>query len=93
MTAAARCLGFVTGYVCTPDAAPGSSAAHARAEVCMAAVGWIERDAASGLMDDSDLIPVASTAPGVDLTPVLGGFTGYGATASLSDGAGFTRLR
>lgn len=80
MMAAARSLGcaarFVTGYVFTPDAAPGSSSPHAWAEVYIPAVGWIELDATNGLVDDGDLIPVASAATGAELTPVSGAFTG-----------------
>jgi transglutaminase-like putative cysteine protease len=97
MIAAARSLGcaarFVTGYVYTPDAAPGSSSPHAWAEVYIPAVGWIELDATNGLVDDGDLIPVASAASGVELTPILGAFTGYGAGSSLSVGVDVTRLR
>lgn len=97
MIAAARILGcaarFVTGYVYTPNATPGSFSPHAWAEVYIPAVGWIELDATNGLVDDGDLIPVASAASGVELTPVLGAFTGYGASSSLSVGVDVTRLR
>jgi len=97
MIAAARSLGcaarFVTGYVYTPNAAPGSSSPHAWAEVYIPAVGWIELDAANGLVDDGDLIPVASAASGAELTPILGAFTGYGATSRLSVGVDVTKLR
>jgi transglutaminase-like putative cysteine protease len=97
MIAAARSLGcaarFVTGYVYTPNATPGSFSPHAWAEVYIPAVGWIELDATNGLVDDGDLIPVASAASGVELTPVLGAFTGYGASSSLSVGVDVTRLR
>ncbi len=34
----------------------------------------------------------ASPAAGIELTPVLGAFTGYGATSSLSAGVDMTRL-
>ena len=97
MIAAARSLGcaarFVTGYVYTPNATPGSSSPHAWAEVYIPAVGWIELDATNGLVDDGDLIPVASAASGVELTPILGAFSGYGATSSLSVGVDVTKLR
>ena len=97
MIAAARSLGcaarFVTGYVYTPNAAPGSSSPHAWAEVYIPAVGWIELDATNGLVDDGDLIPVASAASGAELTPILGAFTGYGATSRLSVGVDVTKLR
>jgi transglutaminase-like putative cysteine protease len=90
MIAAARSLGcaarFVTGYVFTPNAAPGSSSPHAWAEVYIPAVGWIELDATNGLVDDGDLIPVATAASGAELTPILGAFTGFGATSTLSVG-------
>lgn len=97
MIAAARCLGcaarFVTGYVHSPKAAPGAASPHAWAEVYIPAVGWIELDATNGLVDDGDLIPVASAASGVELTPILGAFTGYGATSTLSVGVDVTKLR
>lgn len=97
MIAAARSLGcaarFVTGYVYTPKAAPGASSPHAWAEVYIPAVGWIELDATNGLVDDGDLIPVASAASGAELTPILGAFTGYGATSTLSVGVDVTKLR
>jgi len=90
MISAARSLGcaarFVTGYVFTRNAAPGMSSPHAWAEVYIPAVGWIELDATNGLVDDGSLIPVASAASGVELTPILGAFTGYGATSTLSIG-------
>ncbi|MDP3493422.1 MAG: transglutaminase family protein [Hyphomonadaceae bacterium] len=90
MIAAARSLDcaarFVTGYVFTPNAAPGSSSPHAWAEVYIPAVGWIELDATNGLVDDGDLIPIASAATGAELTPISGAFTGFGATSSLSVG-------
>lgn len=90
MMAAARSLGcaarFVTGYVYTPNAAPGSSSPHAWAEVYLPAMGWIELDATNGLVDDGDLIPVATAATGAELTPILGAFTGFGATSTLSVG-------
>lgn len=90
MMAAARSLGyaarFVTGYVFTPNAAPGSSSPHAWAEVYIPAMGWIELDATNGLVDDGDLIPVATAATGAELTPILGAFTGFGATSTLSVG-------
>jgi transglutaminase-like putative cysteine protease len=96
MIAAARSLGcaarFVTGYVFTPNAAPGSSSPHAWAEVYIPAVGWIELDATNGLVDDGDLIPVASAATGAELTPVSGAFTGFGATSTLSVGVDVMKL-
>lgn len=88
MIAAARSLGcaarFVTGYVFTPNAAPGSSSPHAWAEVYIPAMGWIELDATNGLVDDGDLIPVATAATGAELTPILGAFTGFGASSTMS---------
>ncbi len=96
MIATARSLNcaarFVTGYVFTPNAAPGSSSPHAWAEVYIPAVGWIELDATNGLVDDGDLIPVASAATGAELTPISGAFTGYGATSTLSVGVDVTKL-
>ncbi len=90
MIAAARSLDcaarFVTGYVFTPNAAPGSSAPHAWAEIYLPALGWIELDATNGLVDDGDLIPVASAVNGANLTPISGAFTGPSMTASLSVG-------
>jgi transglutaminase-like putative cysteine protease len=74
-------------YVFTPNAAPGASSPHAWAEVYIPAVGWIELDATNGLVDDGDLIPIASAATGAELTPISGAFTGYGATSSLSVGS------
>lgn len=88
MIAAARALGcaarFVTGYVFTPNAAPGSAAPHAWAEVYLPALGWIELDATNGLVDDGDLIPVASAVGGAELTPISGAFTGAGVSSTLS---------
>jgi transglutaminase-like putative cysteine protease len=88
MIAAARSLGcaarFVTGYVFTPNAAPGSSSPHAWAEVYLPALGWIELDATNGLVDDGDLISVASAASGAELTPISGAFTGAGVTSAMS---------
>ena len=88
MIAAARSLGcaarFVTGYVFTPNAAPGSSSPHAWAEIYLPALGWVELDATNGLVDDGDLIPVASAATGAELTPISGAFTGYGATSAMT---------
>lgn len=96
MIAAARSLDcaarFVTGYVFTPNAAPGSSSPHAWAEVYIPAVGWIELDATNGLVDDGDLIPIASAATGAELTPISGAFTGYGATSTLSVGVDVMKL-
>ncbi len=96
MIAAARSLDcaarFVTGYVFTPNAAPGASSPHAWAEVYIPAVGWIELDATNGLVDDGDLIPIASAATGAELTPISGAFTGYGATSSLSVGVDVRKL-
>lgn len=80
MAAAARTLGcaarFVTGYVFTPNAAPGASSPHAWAEVYLPAVGWIELDATNGLVDDGDLIPVAAAVGGAELTPIAGTYAG-----------------
>ena len=88
MIAAARSLGcaarFVTGYVFTPNAAPGSSSPHAWAEIYLPALGWDELDATNGHVDDGDLIPVASAATGAELTPISGAFTGYGATSAMT---------
>jgi transglutaminase-like putative cysteine protease len=88
MMAAARSLGcaarFVTGYVHTPNAEPGASSPHAWAEVYVPAVGWIELDATNGLVDDGDLIPVASAASGAELTPISGAFSGIDATATMT---------
>ena len=88
MIAAARSLGcaarFVTGYVFTPNAAPGSSSPHAWAEIYLPALGWIELDATNGLVDDGDLIPVASAASGAELTPISGAYTGFGATSAMT---------
>ena len=85
MIATARSLNcaarFVTGYVFTPNAAPGSSSPHAWAEVYIPAVGWIELDATNGLVDDGDLIPVASAASGAELTPISGAY--FGATSTM----------
>lgn len=96
MIAAARSLGcaarFVTGYVFTPNAAPGSGSPHAWAEVYLPALGWIELDATNGLVDDGDLIPVASAAGGAELTPIAGAFTGFGATSTMTVGVDVTRL-
>lgn len=80
MMSAARTLGnparFVTGYVWTPNAAPGSLAPHAWAETFLPGAGWIELDATNGLVDDGDLIPVATSLTGEELPPVSGSFTG-----------------
>lgn len=88
MIASARSLDcaarFVTGYVFTPNAAPGSSSPHAWAEVYLPALGWIELDATNGLIDDGDLIPVASAATGAELTPISGAFTGAGVTSTMT---------
>ncbi len=88
MISAARSLGFagrfVTGYVFTPNAAPGSSSPHAWAEVYIPAVGWIELDATNGLVDDGDLISIASAVSGAELTPISGGFTGSNVSSSMS---------
>jgi transglutaminase-like putative cysteine protease len=88
MIAAARSLGFagrfVTGYVFTPNAAPGSSSPHAWAEVYIPAVGWIELDATNGLIDDGDLISVASAVSGAELTPISGAFTGMGVSSTMT---------
>lgn len=96
MIAAARSLGcaarFVTGYVFTPNAAQGASSPHAWAEVYIPAVGWIELDATNGLVDDGDLIPVASAATGAELTPISGAFTGVGASSTLSVGVDVVKL-
>ncbi|MBI1361813.1 MAG: hypothetical protein GC155_16175 [Alphaproteobacteria bacterium] len=87
MIACARSLGFagrfVTGYVFTPNAAPGSSSPHAWAETYIPAVGWIELDATNGLVDDGDLIPIASASQGTDLTPISGTFEGMGVASSM----------
>lgn len=87
MIAAARSLGcaarFVTGYVFTPNAAPGSSSPHAWAETYVPGVGWIELDATNGLIDDGDLIPVAVAASGVELTPITGAYDGS-ATSTMT---------
>ena len=88
MIAAARSLGFagrfVTGYVFTPKAAPGSSSPHAWAEVYIPAVGWIELDATNGLVDDGDLISVASAVSGAELTPISGAFTGVNVSSTMT---------
>ncbi len=88
MIAAARSLGcaarFVTGYVFTPNAAPGASSPHAWAEIYLPAVGWIELDATNGLVDDGDLIPIASAASGAELTPISGAFTGFAPAAAMT---------
>lgn len=95
MMAAARYLGyaarFITGYVYTANAAPGSSSPHAWAEVYIPSVGWIELDATNGLIDDGDLIPVASASGGEELTPISGSFEGAGGS-SLSVGVDVVRL-
>lgn len=87
MIAAARSIGcaarFVTGYVFTPNAAPGSSSPHAWAEVYLPALGWIELDVTNGLVDDGDLISVASAASGTELTPISGAYSGFGATSTM----------
>ncbi|MDP3738796.1 MAG: transglutaminase family protein [Hyphomonadaceae bacterium] len=88
MIAAARTLGcaarFVTGYVFTPNAAPGSSSPHAWAEIYIPGVGWIELDATNGLVDDGDLIPVASASSGEELTPISGAFEGMGVSSTMT---------
>lgn len=88
MIAAARSLGcaarFVTGYVHSPNAAPGSASPHAWAEVYLPSLGWVELDATNGLVDAGDLIPVASASSGAELTPISGAFTGAGATSTMS---------
>jgi transglutaminase-like putative cysteine protease len=90
MIAAARSLDcaarFVTGYVFTPNAAPGSSSPHAWAEIYLPALGWIELDATNGLVDDGDLIPIASAVNGASLTPISGAFTGPSMIPNLSVG-------
>lgn len=96
MIAAARSLGcaarFVTGYVFTPNAAPGSSSPHAWAEIYLPALGWVELDATNGLIDDGDLIPVASAATGAELTPISGAFSGFGVTSTMSVSVDVLRL-
>ncbi len=96
MIAAARSLDcaarFVTGYVFTPNAAPGSSSPHAWAEIYLPALGWVELDATNGLVDDGDLIPVASAAGGSELTPISGAFTGAGVSSILSVGVDVVKL-
>jgi transglutaminase-like putative cysteine protease len=96
MMAAARSLGcaarFVTGYVYTPNAAPGSASPHAWAEIYIFGVGWIELDATNGLVDDGDLIPVASASSGEELTPISGTFTGAGVASSMSVAVDVTKL-
>lgn len=96
MIAAARSLGcaarFVTGYVHSPNAAPGASSPHAWAEVYIPAVGWIELDATNGLVDHGDLIPVASAASGIELTPISGAFTGVGATSTMTVSVDVTKV-
>lgn len=88
MIAAARSLDcaarFVTGYVFTPNALPGSSSPHAWAEVYLPALGWVELDATNGLIDDGDLVPIASASTGAELTPISGAFTGRGATSTMT---------
>jgi transglutaminase-like putative cysteine protease len=96
MIAAARTLGcaarFVTGYVFTPNAAPGSSSPHAWAEVYLPAIGWTEIDATNGLVDDGDLIPVASAVSGHNLSPITGAYTGA-ADASMTVAVDVVRLQ
>ncbi len=96
MMAAARTLGsparFVTGYVWTPNAAPGSLAPHAWAEIYVHGAGWIELDATNGLVDDGDLIPVATALSGAELTPISGSFTGA-ATSTLLVGVDVQKSR
>ena len=75
-----------------PNAAPDSSSPHAWAEIYLPALGWIELDATNGLVDDGDLIPVASAATGAELTPISGAFTGYGATSTLRVGVDVAKL-
>ena len=76
----------MTGYVFTPNAAPGSSSPHAWAEIYLPALGWIELDATNGLVDDGDLIPIASAVNGAALTPISGAFTGPNMIPNLSVG-------
>lgn len=96
LIAAARAMGcaarFVTGYVFTPNAAPGAGSPHAWAEVYLPALGWIEVDATNGLVDHGDLVPVASAASGAELTPISGAFTGTGATSALFVGVDVVKL-
>jgi transglutaminase-like putative cysteine protease len=49
--------------------------------VYLPALGWIELDATNGLVDDGDLIPVASAASGAELTPISGAY--FGATSTM----------
>jgi transglutaminase-like putative cysteine protease len=95
MIAAARYLGcaarFVTGYVFTPNAAPGSSSPHAWAECYVPGAGWIEIDATNGLIEHGDLIPVAISLAGADLTPISGTFMGS-ATSQLAVGVDVIKL-
>jgi transglutaminase-like putative cysteine protease len=80
MIAASRSLGcparFVSGYIFTPNAAPGSAAPHAWAECYLPGTGWIEIDATNGLVEHGDLIPVAVAITGRNLSPVTGTFSG-----------------
>lgn len=95
MIAAARSLRcaarFVTGYVYSPNQAPGSSSPHAWAEIYLPLLGWVELDATNGLVDDGDLIPVASAATGAELTPIAGAFTGRGAQATMTVAVDITK--
>jgi transglutaminase-like putative cysteine protease len=86
LIAAARALGaparFVTGYVYSATSQPGALAPHAWAETYVPGAGWIELDATNGLVDDGDLVPVATAISGEELTPVTGTYSGA-ATSQL----------
>ena len=57
-------------------------------------MGWIELDATNGLVDDGDLIPVATAATGAELTPYSRAPSpGFGATSTLSVGVDVLKYR
>jgi YD repeat-containing protein len=85
---AARRLGFaarfVTGYLHSPDdSVRGAGATHAWCQVFLPGLGWTEFDPTNGLVESSDLIPVAVSRTPEEAAPIHGAIFGDPGQAHL----------
>lgn len=90
MVEALRRLGyaarFITGYLYSPvqSSVRGAGATHAWCEIFLPGLGWTEFDPTNGLVESSDLIPVAVSRTPAEAAPITGVIYGDGGHCDLT---------